>query len=117
MPQHSSPSVGQLLADYENLASKWDQETVSRKANKLFDRLHAIALQLRVDDQGRAGLENLLQHESRGVRLTAASDCLAWGSPAAETALEKLVETPGTHSLNAEMTLREYRAGRMKFDW
>lgn len=28
-----------------------------------------------------------------------------------------LVATPGTHSISAELTLREYRAGRMEFDW
>ncbi|WP_045732381.1 DUF2019 domain-containing protein [Pseudarthrobacter chlorophenolicus] len=106
-----------LLSEYEELAVAWNSETNSGKANKIFDRIHALALQLRSGEEGKQGLERLLCHPVRGVRLKAAADCLAWNSSAAVTALEDLLTPRGTHSLSAEMTLREYRAGRMRFDW
>jgi len=108
---------GALLSEYEELAVVWDSETNAGKANRIFDRIHSIALQLQSLEEGRQGLESLLSHPNRGVRLNAAGDCLAWGSEAAIKALEGLIAPRGTHSLIAEMTLREYRAGRMRFDW
>jgi hypothetical protein len=109
--------VESLIERYEALAIAWDAETVARKANKIFDQLHAIALQLRPVNEGRKALEGLLVHSNRGVRLKAAGDCLAWDSAAAAKALEELVEPRGRHSLSAEMTLQEFRAGNMRFDW
>ncbi|MBC7760688.1 MAG: DUF2019 domain-containing protein [Candidatus Saccharibacteria bacterium] len=99
------------------LAEAWDAEANSRNANKIFDQLHAIALLLRPQPYGREGLEALLEHPNRGVRLKAAGDCLAWDSQAAIQALENLVEPRGRHSFTAETTLQEFRAGRMRFDW
>lgn len=117
MTSSMPPAVPALIERYEALAIAWDAETVAKKANKIFDQLHAIALQLRPDAEGRQRLEGLLDHPNRGVRLKAAGDCLAWGSPAAVSALEELVAPRGRHSLSAEMTLQEFRAGRMRFDW
>lgn len=110
-------TTGKLIAEYEELALAWDAERLARKANRLFDKLHAIAVQLRDDEGGRTALESLLSHQNRGVRLKAASDCLAWNSSSAIRCLEGLVDPRATHSLDAEMTLQEFRAGRMRFDW
>lgn len=115
--KESPEEVRALLGAYEDLAIAWDGDRQAKKANLILDRLHVIALQLRPLENGRRGLEALLLHETRGVRLMAAGDCLAWGSEAAISALEKWVSPRGTHSLSAETTLREYRAGRMRFDW
>jgi hypothetical protein len=109
--------TGELLSTYEELAIAWDSEVNARRANRIFDRIHAIALELRSLEEGRHGLESLLSHRNRGVRLSAAGDCLAWGSEAAIEALEGLIIPRGTHSLSAEMTIRDYQAGRMRFDW
>ena len=87
--------VQQILSEYERLALAWDSERNSKKANRIFDKLHSLALILRESAEGRRGLESLLGHD----------------------ALEGLVQPRGFHSLDAEMTLREYRAGRMRFDW
>ena len=106
-----------VVDEYERLALAWDAERNSRKANRIFDKLHGLALVLRESPDGRRGLESLLNHENRGVRLKAGSDCLAWGSPEAIATRESLVNPRRFHSLDAEMTLREYRAGRMRFDW
>lgn len=106
--------VIESIANYEDLAVAWDHELVARKANRIFDRLHALALGLRESEDGRRALESLLTHDNRGVRLKAAADCLAWDSAQAVGTLESLVNPRGPHSLDAEMTLREYRAGRMR---
>ncbi|MBV9486172.1 MAG: DUF2019 domain-containing protein [Frankiaceae bacterium] len=111
------PDVPALIERYEALAVAWDTEAVAKRANKIFDQLHAIALHLRPDAEGRKRLEALLAHPNRGVRLKAAGDCLAWASPAAVSALEELVTPRGRHSLSAETTLQEFRAGRMSVDW
>ncbi len=109
--------VAQMIRDYERLAVAWDVERNAKKANRIFDKLHTLALRLRDSAAGREALESLLRHDNRGVRLKAASDCLAWGSTDALAVLEALIHPRGLHSLDAEMTLREYRAGRMRFDW
>ena len=108
---------GHLISEFEELALMWDAERNARKANRIFDKLHKLTLALRASETGRALLESLLSHSNRGVRLNAASARLAWGSASAKGVLEDLVDPRGFHSLDAEMTLREYRAGRMRFDW
>ena len=52
-----------------------------------------------------------------GVRMKSVGECLAFAPCAAGEALEALINPEGDYSFTAKMTLREYRAGRMKFDW
>jgi hypothetical protein len=59
----------------------------------------------------------LFQHANRGVRYLAAAEALAWGSSDALEIVEGLISPRGTHSLSAEITLQQYRSGRMVFDW
>lgn len=110
-------SVPDLLLRYEAFAVAWDAEPSARKANRLFDRMHALSLVLRGTEEGRAGLEAMLGHPNRGVQLSASAVCLAWGSPAAVATLEALSAPRGRHSLIAETTLSEYRQGNLRFDW
>jgi uncharacterized protein DUF2019 len=106
-----------LIREYEELALAWDAERNAGTANRIFDKLHKLDLALRTSEGGRAAVESLLAHSNRGVRLKAASACLAWDSASAIGVLEDLADPRGLHSLEAEMTLGEYRAGRMRFDW
>lgn len=46
-----------------------------REANKLFEKAHEIAVQLRATEQGRAESLAILDYEDRGVRLGAAAEC------------------------------------------
>ncbi|GAA5212345.1 DUF2019 domain-containing protein [Microbacterium kyungheense] len=107
----------ELAERYADLVATWGAESNSTKANRLFDRIHALAVELRRSGNGRRELEKLLTSENRAIRYKSASDCLAWDCKDAIVALEGLVEPRGPYSLDAEMTLREYRAGQMKFDW
>jgi hypothetical protein len=98
---------GPLIREYEELALLWDGERNSRKANRIFDKLHKLDQALRTSEGGRSSVESLLSHGNRGVRLKAASACLAWDSASAIAGLEDLVDPRGFHSLEAEMTLRD----------
>jgi uncharacterized protein DUF2019 len=113
-----SAQVEDLVRSYEALSLEWDAaQNNAKKANKLFDAKRSIASKLRGTKEGRQGLETLLQHENRGVRMSAAGAALAWDSEPAIATLEELSSPRGRHTLDAETTLREYRAGRMRFDW
>jgi len=118
MNEPSVSPVEALLVEYERLALSWDASQHDAKiANRHFVDLHQLALLLRQSSEGRSGLEQLIGHENRGVRLAAAADSLQWGSKVGIRALSALKASKGSHSFTAEMTLREYRAGRTNFDW
>lgn len=112
-------AVGEtLLERYERLALAWDDaQSNAKRANKLFVEIHRIAVILRQSDEGRAGIETLLRHSNRGVRVKSAGDALEWDSTEAVRALDNLASSSGSHSFTASVTLREYRAGRLRFDW
>jgi hypothetical protein len=113
-----SGSESVMLARYERLAIEWDDaQGNSKKANPIFVELHSLAKVLRQSEVGRNGLEALLEHSNRSVRINAASQCLAWKSEKAIGVLEGLVSPRGRHSLSAQMTLMEFRAGRLNLDW
>ena len=108
-----------LLRDFAEEAARWhslvgdDAET----ANRIFDRLHAVAKELRRTPAGRAGLESLTSHELAGVRLLAATECLAWSAEVAVPVLEQVERSGGLHAVSAKYTLRSYRAGTLNLDW
>jgi hypothetical protein len=88
------------------------------EAHKLFRQQQALAIELRLSEAGRAALEDLAQHDDDdAVRLLAAAASLKWASPFGVQALEALSSTGGLLAFDAEMTLREYRAGRLSLDW
>lgn len=113
-----SAPVKNTLLEYEQAASAWDAtQSDARRANAVFDRMHILSNLLKQSEEGRRGLEGLLSHQNRGVRLAAAAVCLEWSPDIARPALRSLILPRGTHSLSAETTLREYDAGRLTFDW
>lgn len=80
-----------LLKSYKRLAIDWDaSQSDAKRANSLFDDIHALAIRLRASTDGRAGIETLFQHPNRGVRLKSAADSLQWNSPQAIKTLEDL---------------------------
>lgn len=61
-------------------------------------------------------LRELLGHAERGVRLWAASHALEFAPEEAQRVLDNLVLLKGSLvGFSAEMTLREWRAGRLQF--
>lgn len=109
---------GYVGAIYEDLAVRWDVALVdAKRANPLFDALHEEGVRLKQTADGRRSLEELTAHSNRAVRLNAATACLEWNAALARPVLEALVDPREAHSLAAEMVLREFHAGRLKFDW
>jgi len=101
-------AIEHLLARYEELAVRWDATSgVALTATRLHERLLALAPALRSTDAGRAGLVALTGHRSRGVRLVAGVQCLAFDPDRGRAALRSLVDDPGSHSLAAAAALDE----------
>jgi hypothetical protein len=87
----------------------------SDEANAAYDEKVAVLRQLRsTPDRGCAVLRSLLTHEDPGVRKSAATHLLPLDETAAIAALEEVSRLPGLIGFDAEMVLREWKAGRLK---
>ena len=88
------------------------------EANKLLKQQQALAVDLRGSADGRTALERLARHDDDdAVRLLAATAALKWQSEVGLQCLADLASGEGVLAFDAEMTLREYRAGRLNLDW
>lgn len=116
-----SDAVGDLevlAGEYRDLAVQWDaQQENPPLANDLMRRRHHLAKRIRTSAEGRAALEGLLEDPALVVRLSAATDSLAWRSSRAETVLEAIERADGRYAFDAKWTLRSYRAGKLDLDW
>jgi hypothetical protein len=108
----------QALRRYIETARAWaehgDQPSV---ANRLFDENHQLYKSLRSSEEGRRGIEELLDDDSTGVRCLAAADTLTWAPELALPVLESIERGPGLAAVTAKYTLREFWAGRLNLDW
>ena len=86
-----------------------------RVANRNYDLIVSIARELRSRGRdGECALEQMLEHESLEVRVWAAFHCLPFAATAAEQVLKEAAEGPPSPTrLEAEMTLSEWKAGRL----
>jgi hypothetical protein len=84
-----------------------------RAGNKFADMLALQGTALRNSEDGQAALKSLLNHHDEAVRSWAAKDCLFFAPNLAIPVLEDLAKVPGLRSFAAEMTLKEWRAGRL----
>lgn len=110
---------GEHLERFRATAAAWHLASGdSEEGNKLFKKQQALALELRESAEGRAGLEDLAEHDDDpAVRLLAATASLKWASDAGVRTLDLLTEGRGLLAMDAEMVLQEYRAGRLNLDW
>jgi hypothetical protein len=107
-----------VLADYRATAVAWDRaQGDPTEANRLFDRMHRLAGELKSTEDGRRAITALINDPSVGVRLIAASDSLAWAEAEAIDALKQIEGGRGTHAVSAKYTLKEFREGRLNTDW
>ncbi|CAL8980330.1 hypothetical protein PROP_03124 [Propionicimonas sp. T2.31MG-18] len=90
-----------------------------RSWNRLVDRLQAARRDLSKSEEGQAVIAALLTDTRVTVRLWAASHALHWDEPRARDVLTAIASDAhaGLNRLNAEMTLKEYDAGRLNPDW
>jgi hypothetical protein len=113
------PNVADLLVQYrEILLAMHDARHLTggaRRWNKLVNQMQRVHLLLRATADGRAGISALIDDECVTVREWSATNALAWDENRARAALERLVAQES--SFSAEMTLREFDAGRLRTDW
>jgi hypothetical protein len=110
--------VSFLAGQYRDTVIQWQSAFSDPSvANKLFRRTHALAKAIRQSPEGRAAIEALLDDPVTAVRLSAATDSLAWQSPRGEAVLEAIERTGEEYAFDAQWTLRSYRSGRLNLDW
>lgn len=90
-----------------------------RSWNRLVNRLQTARRELVKSAEGQAFIADMLSDSRLTVRLWAAGHALHWGDPRAREVLVAIASDPsaGLNSLNAEMTLKEFDAGRLDPDW
>ena len=109
-------STGELVARYARAAKRHGEATASgdRPANTEADLIAAVYRELRTRES-QAALLDLLDNEDPGVRAWAGAHALGFAPERGEPTLADLAESPGLLGFGAEMTLREWRAGRLQF--
>jgi hypothetical protein len=110
-------AVSELIHEYAAAATEAGRLDIpSRQQNKAARRVSAIYGDLR--ERGRAAqgaLLPLLDHPDPAVRLWAASHALEFAPDRAVATLKAMKGVEFPRGLSAEMTLREWRAGRLRF--
>jgi hypothetical protein len=112
----TADSVELLVARYQSAARRHGAATTSIAANKAADEIAAIYRELRTrSSNATAGLLSLLHDADPSVRGWAAAHALEFAPEQGIPVLQQLAASPGLVGLNAEMTLSEWRAGRLRF--
>jgi len=112
-------SLGELLDAYAQAASVHGRATETgdyKTGNRAADRVAAIYAELRArGPDAQRSLLGLLKHEVPGVRGWAAAHALDFAPSDGEAVLQALIPMGGFVGHDAEMTLKEWRQGRLKF--
>lgn len=109
-------STDELVARYALAAKVHGEATVTggQPANKEADFIAAAYRELRRRGSESA-LLSLLESEDENVSGWAAAHALEFAPEQSEPVLVRLAESPGLLGFDARMTLREWRAGRLRF--
>lgn len=87
-----------------------------KKGNKAFDIIAKVAKKIKQLDPKFNVLLPLLKHKNDSVKLHAAFYLLPYQIKLAERVLKKISKNNGLVAFTAEMTLKEWKAGRLKFN-
>ncbi len=113
----SAPMItAEHLTRYIDAARKFREKQNARDfraGNKFADITFIEGKLLRTSTEGQMALQSLLTHHDATVRGIAAKDCLFFAPTLAIPVLEELAKMPGLRGFAAEMTLKEWRAGRL----
>jgi HEAT repeat protein len=110
-------TIKELVEQYRQGAIGTGDVSDPKKANKSARRMITAYRVLRGTEEGRQALVSLLEDDEPSVRCNAAAHCLQWIPHVARHILEVLRDSQGPFSFDAEMTLKEYDKGRLKFDY
>lgn len=108
-------NVETALSIFEEASIKQSEATETgdyKTANKFYAKI-VLATNFLKDENLINKLENLLLHESIGVRLWSAIYLLTSNEKEALKVLKTIEKTSGIHSLTAETTLSEWRKGNL----
>lgn len=86
----------------------------SKKGNKCYEELLAIAIELR-DENKLNELEVLLDESDDGVIFEAASKLLTVNHKKAAKAMDDVASKKGILPFSARQTLKQWKSGRLKF--
>ena len=113
----NAPSIETLVVAYREAAGRHGRAKTSQTANKAAEELAATYRKIR--EQGHdamARLLPLLADQDPSVRCWAAAHALEFAPEQGEAVLAELSGgPPGPIRANATMTLREWRAGHLRF--
>jgi hypothetical protein len=120
MGQH--PRVADLLREYRDTLLAMHECRVlaggdPRQWNRLVNKMQAVHLQLRESSEGRDGITSLIGDECVTVSQWSATNALAWAPRQARAELAREVEEGGLAAFEAQITLREFDAGRLNTAW
>ena len=116
----ASAPIQELIESYRAAAQRHATASASgrhRVANRNFDSLATLYRELKSrGDPGRNALRSLLRDAVSAVRMWAAAHSLEFAAEEAEPVLLALATgAPGPLRLSAEMTLRQWQKGQLKF--
>ena len=116
--QKTAPKDANLKAavELEHACNAYDH----KKGNKAFDRLMRAAKEIRLtrEDGGENFFTSLVNHEMPHVMCVAAFNLIPFNPKLARATYERLAKgPPGEVRFGAEMTLKEWKAGRLDPDW
>jgi hypothetical protein len=87
-----------------------------KQSDKCFDEVEKAFEELKLfGDQGLQAVANLLQSDDEGVRLWSAAHLLNYPRFGALPVLEKLKQSPSILSLTAEVTIDQWRDGKLTY--
>ncbi len=110
-------SIKDIVARYRQGAIANSDISDPKKANRGAKQLHACYKILRESEEGREALIGLMDDPEPSIRCWASAHSLQWKPDSARRSLEALRDSKGHYSITAEMTLKEYDNGRLKFDY
>jgi hypothetical protein len=109
-------SIEGLLREYVDTLVRRDEAMDAGKvaaANRLFDRNRAVMKALRDTSEGREGIWALREDQRKSVRSVAVTHSLQWRPDDAVRILERM-DRDG--DFEAHWTLKEWRAGKLRFN-
>lgn len=116
MNANANQNLESLIERYRNAAKRHGSGKTVRTVNKAADEIASIHSELR--GRGSAALERLLpllKDEDSSVRCWAGAHALMFAPKEGVAVLEDLAASPGLIGFAAKMTLKEWRAGRLRF--
>jgi hypothetical protein len=91
------------------------EEGDHKKANRAYARLNSAYRMLKEKDPDLHDLVTLIDHSDISVRLWSAAHLLLINSKVALPVLEKISEDKGPVAFSAEMTIKQWKGGKLFF--